>query len=95
MLNAITRFFAAIPENANLRLLLSESRRECTVLQAKVDQLQAKVDQIQATVEQRDNQITELKSAVQLLERENQDCNNKLKGATYHSGPLKPEWGEP
>lgn len=88
MLNAITKFFAAIPENANLRLLLSESRRECTVLQAKVDQLQA-------TVEQRDNQITELKNTVELLKRENQDCNNKLKEATHHSGPLEPEWGEP
>lgn len=88
MLNTITKFFAAIPENANLRLLLSESRRECAVLQAKVEQLQA-------TAEQRDTQITELKNTVEVLKRENQDCNKKLKEGTHYSGPLEPEWDEP
>ena len=88
MFNAIFKFFAAIPENANLRLLLSESRLERAALQT--------------TIQQRDSEITELKKTVELVKQELQDCTKKLQDCkkkltepSHNSGPLEPPWSEP
>ncbi|WP_265947790.1 hypothetical protein [Dechloromonas sp. A34] len=64
MLKSIVGFIRGFPENANLRLLLSESRKELGEAKTKIKALESDITQRNEKIEELTNDVNKLKRLI-------------------------------